>query len=331
MRTDVASTIGGQTRINYTGQKRDDTGLLYYHARMYDPALGRFVSPDSIVPGASSGVGGAGGTVGQEENSKLTVDFHESGFLTSAAKENATALQKGFWFQLSGEDRQQARDPWGPRNPQALSRYAYVLNNPLRYTDPSGHTWYLDYKQAKDFANSLHDLAAAISFGGSIAEVVQGAAIGIVAELIGAIAAAAGIAIAALGVVGALAVGYMLERFATAIDRANDDGMGNAGLGVAIQFTVDDGTADGGFFEILNRSTGQVQTFSAPLMNWFIGRNSSLGFQAGLGNDLDPSVPSGYYFNNNLTHYYGGGRSAPAGFSCNPNPNRRTIICPPRQ
>ncbi len=26
-----------------------------------------------------------------------------------------------------------------PGNPQALNRYAYVLNNTLRYTDPSGH------------------------------------------------------------------------------------------------------------------------------------------------------------------------------------------------
>jgi RHS repeat-associated protein len=28
-----------------------------------------------------------------------------------------------------------------PYNPQALNRYSYVLNNPLRYTDPSGHDW----------------------------------------------------------------------------------------------------------------------------------------------------------------------------------------------
>jgi hypothetical protein len=27
----------------------------------------------------------------------------------------------------------------GPRNPQALNRYAYVLNNPLRYVDPMGY------------------------------------------------------------------------------------------------------------------------------------------------------------------------------------------------
>jgi len=26
-----------------------------------------------------------------------------------------------------------------PGNPQSLNRYAYTLNNPLRYTDPSGH------------------------------------------------------------------------------------------------------------------------------------------------------------------------------------------------
>ncbi|MER3448194.1 MAG: hypothetical protein C4291_15860, partial [Candidatus Dadabacteria bacterium] len=48
--------------------------------RFYDPLLGRFLSADSIVPGAG--------------------------------------------------------------NPQAFNRYSYVLNNPLRYTDPSGHCAY---------------------------------------------------------------------------------------------------------------------------------------------------------------------------------------------
>lgn len=37
-----------ETTANYTGQKRDETGLLYYHARYYDPVLGRFLSPDSL-------------------------------------------------------------------------------------------------------------------------------------------------------------------------------------------------------------------------------------------------------------------------------------------
>ena len=34
----------------YTGQERDpSTGLYFYNARYYDPALGRFISPDTIV------------------------------------------------------------------------------------------------------------------------------------------------------------------------------------------------------------------------------------------------------------------------------------------
>jgi RHS repeat-associated protein len=48
-----------QTNRNFTGQVLDGTGLLYYHARYYDPGLGRFVSADTIVPGQSNRVGTA--------------------------------------------------------------------------------------------------------------------------------------------------------------------------------------------------------------------------------------------------------------------------------
>ena len=61
----------------FTGQRLDSTGLYYYGARYYDPTIGRFISPDSIV-------------------------------------------------QRSG-------------NPQSLNRYSYVLNNPLKSVDPTGH------------------------------------------------------------------------------------------------------------------------------------------------------------------------------------------------
>ena len=40
------------TENQFTDQKRDDTGLYYYGARYYDPELGTFVSPDTIVPDA---------------------------------------------------------------------------------------------------------------------------------------------------------------------------------------------------------------------------------------------------------------------------------------
>ncbi|MFZ1753073.1 MAG: RHS repeat-associated core domain-containing protein [Caldilineaceae bacterium] len=42
----------GQTDRTFTGQKADGTGLLYYNARYYDPALGTFLSPDTLVPDA---------------------------------------------------------------------------------------------------------------------------------------------------------------------------------------------------------------------------------------------------------------------------------------
>ena len=49
-----SSTGELQTDRTFTGQKRDATGLMYYNARYYDPALGTFVSPDSLVPDAGT-------------------------------------------------------------------------------------------------------------------------------------------------------------------------------------------------------------------------------------------------------------------------------------
>jgi len=45
---EVRSGGVSQTTLNYTGQRKDDTGLLYYNARYYDPVLARFVSADNI-------------------------------------------------------------------------------------------------------------------------------------------------------------------------------------------------------------------------------------------------------------------------------------------
>jgi RHS repeat-associated protein len=70
------------TNQGFTGHRHNNTGtydlgLIYMNARYYLPEVGRFISPDAIVP--------------------------------------------------------------DPANPQSHNRYAYVLNSPVNYTDPSGH------------------------------------------------------------------------------------------------------------------------------------------------------------------------------------------------
>ncbi len=66
------------TDFTYTGQRNlPDTGLIDYNARFYSPTLGRFIQPDTVIPGAAS--------------------------------------------------------------PQSWNRYSYVTNNPVRFTDPTGH------------------------------------------------------------------------------------------------------------------------------------------------------------------------------------------------
>ncbi len=65
-------------KTRQAGQRYESAiGLYYYGARWYDPMVGRFIQPDTIVPGAG--------------------------------------------------------------NSQAYDRYEYTNNNPLKYTDPTGH------------------------------------------------------------------------------------------------------------------------------------------------------------------------------------------------
>jgi RHS repeat-associated protein len=44
------------TTFRYTGQREGSFGLYFYEARWYDSALGRFSSPDTVIPEASQGV-----------------------------------------------------------------------------------------------------------------------------------------------------------------------------------------------------------------------------------------------------------------------------------
>ncbi len=93
------------TDRKFTGQTEDESiGLYWYQSRAYDPEIGRFVSPDVVVP--------------------------------------------------------------EPGNPQALNRYSYVYNNPLKYVDPSGHSaewdtpkWRKDFEEEHDREPTGLDIA----------------------------------------------------------------------------------------------------------------------------------------------------------------------------
>ncbi len=100
-----------------TDQEFDaESGLYNYDARMYDPVVGRFISPDNVIP-----------------------------------------------------------DQY---NPQSLNRYSYCRNNPLIYTDPTGHVdeYVLQtiYVHATPLSEWLNDLARAHNFSWNLLMLVYG-------------------------------------------------------------------------------------------------------------------------------------------------------------
>ncbi len=223
--------------LNYTGQYLDGTGLLYYHARYYDPVLGRFISADSVVPGNASG------DMDGVALKALTVDFHEPGFVGRLNDENGLP----FWFQMSDEQRQGAGSPWGPMNPQALNRYSYVQNNPLNSTDPTGHVRHktyllLDPGKVNNFLALLSrkkDASAALA-GGAIG--VLGAVVcsALSAGTLMAVCGAAGAAITAAGV-GALQDDY------NEVNQYLIEAQGVVGANGAIRVYINEPVNSGGY------------------------------------------------------------------------------------
>jgi RHS repeat-associated protein len=107
------------TEYQYTGQYsyESDFGLYFYNARFYDPALGRFTSPDTLCPITDKVGNSAACTVNYTSNIELLMLINE----------------------MNNEYNGIANTFQSPINTQTLDRYAYGLNNPTKYNDPTGH------------------------------------------------------------------------------------------------------------------------------------------------------------------------------------------------
>ncbi|MCX7682628.1 MAG: putative toxin, partial [Anaerolineae bacterium] len=114
------------TAYRFTGQREDATiGLYFYNARYYDPALGRFIQPDSLV----------------QADAKNPTPY----LALAVSYANPKILEQ--WNQLQRSRLQpEAQPPGTPTvlDPQFLNRYSYVRNNPLAYVDDTGHiAWWV--------------------------------------------------------------------------------------------------------------------------------------------------------------------------------------------
>ena len=98
----------------FTGQRSDSAGLYYYGARYYDPTIGRFISPDSLI---------------QIDPSKTDIQL-----TLSVCYSDTNVLLK-----LNQAQREGNYYKGGLLDPQLLNRYSYARNNPLKYNDSSGH------------------------------------------------------------------------------------------------------------------------------------------------------------------------------------------------
>ena len=146
------STTPAYKLLNYTftGQYSDSyINLLWYGSRHYDPELGRFIQPDTIVPNIGKGV-----------NVNLIVGYNETPFLDQLNEYNAKILAE-----LSGQRKPLIRQI--NLDPQGFDRYSYTNNNPVKFTDSTGHCiWDLCILEIGVVSIGIIELAAA---GGTVA------------------------------------------------------------------------------------------------------------------------------------------------------------------
>jgi hypothetical protein len=116
----------------------------------------------------------------------------------------------------------------GPTNPQALNRYSYMQNNPVRYVDPSGHSVYMSKDEAQAYVTQLKETVAILqkaiemlNYGASgVAILATLAALSPDPTVSKMVAAALGL-VAGTGFAAALALGYIANQIDTYANTIN--------------------------------------------------------------------------------------------------------------
>jgi RHS repeat-associated protein len=201
--------LNAEVHYTFTDQEDDDELPFYnFKARLYDPLLGRFISPDSIVQ--------------------------------------------------------------APGDPQTLNRYSYCGNNPLVYTDPSGHIFGID--------DVLIGMAIGAIIGAGMSAVTGGNV------LTGAITGA--VSGAFFGVAGGIITEYGLQGSLTAVTLHAAAGAASGGINAGI--TVDNvglGALTGGIAGGLGACAGPyLKDLGYPAQ--VAGRALVGGVSGGIGAEL---------------------------------------------
>jgi RHS repeat-associated protein len=221
----------------FTDQEFDaETGLYNYNARLYDPLIGRFISPDSMVQ--------------------------------------------------------------APYDPQTLNRYSYARNNPLIYTDPSGHIFLID--------DILIGAAIGAIIGGGAAAATDGdVGMGILTGAIGG---------AFFGAAGGLIEGLEITSAVAQVGMHAGAGIASGGINAAI--TGNDvglgmltGGISAGFAEFAG---GFIPKFSDKAANFLVqlaGRSLIGGITGGFTAEIyDGSFSQGFAY---------GAATGAGGYLCN--------------
>jgi hypothetical protein len=112
---------------------------MFYNARWYDPALGRFAQADTVVPGAGGGNAASISNVADQMYTSLTTGYYETPIINKLNADDLFIQLHGGLLNLSEEDKQRENIVNVPLTALVFDRYSYVKNNSLKHTDPTGH------------------------------------------------------------------------------------------------------------------------------------------------------------------------------------------------